>query len=111
MVLIAVVGLIAVGPSEIPGLLHGAGRLFRRVTYIRYAFSRQFDEFMQESGMDDLSDQVNFEARAHENADFNEDDEDAAYFDNDVSASGNLAGGNDPDANKYTDTDGNTKSD
>lgn len=44
---VAVIALLVIGPKEIPTLLYGVGRAFRRLTYMRYALSNQFEDFMQ----------------------------------------------------------------
>ena len=54
--MIAAVAVFVIGPKEIPTLMRSLGRLMRRLQYIKYSISNQFDEFMG----DDMS--VNFEA-------------------------------------------------
>lgn len=61
--IVMVVAVLVIGPSEIPGIMRTLGRLFRRVQYIRYAFSQQFEEFMEEHDLDDIRNSVNFEAK------------------------------------------------
>lgn len=61
LVLIMAIAVLVVGPSEIPALMVGLGRLVRRITYVKYAFSQQFDEFMKQADMDDIAKSVNFE--------------------------------------------------
>lgn len=73
------VAVLAIGPKEIPGLMHGLGRLFRRLQYMRYAISRQFEDFMKEADMNDIGRGVNFEAPPAE-ADFDEAAEDEEYL-------------------------------
>ena len=67
------VAVFAIGPKEIPGLMRGLGRLFRRFQYMKYSISQQFDDFMDAEG---LNEAVNFEARADEAAEFDEAAED-----------------------------------
>ncbi len=62
MVIMAVAVLV-LGPDEIPGLMHNLGRVVRRLQYIRYAFTQQFEDFMRESDLDDIRKSVNFEAK------------------------------------------------
>ena len=72
--LIMAVGVLVIGPKEIPGVMRGVGRLFRRFQYMKHSFSAQFDDFMD---MEGLNESVNFEARADESAaDFDEAAED-----------------------------------
>ncbi|MCB9989580.1 MAG: twin-arginine translocase TatA/TatE family subunit [Rhodospirillales bacterium] len=63
LLLIVAVAVLVIGPKEIPGLLYGLGRIVRRLQYIRYAFSRQFDDFMKLHDLDDLRRGVNFEEK------------------------------------------------
>lgn len=62
--LIAVIGVMVVGPKEIPQLLYTLGRLFRRLQYVRFAMSQQFDEFMRVHDLEELRGGVNFETRS-----------------------------------------------
>ena len=78
LVLIMALAVLVIGPKEIPALMLGLGRIVRRLQYVKYAFSRQFDEFMQDADMNDIRKSVNFEAR-----DFNFDE---AAADDDILA-------------------------
>lgn len=55
--LIMVVAVFFIGPEEIPNVMRTIGRLLRRVQYMKFAVSRQFDEMIG----DDIHDAVNFE--------------------------------------------------
>tara|TARA_Y100000590_G_scaffold470325_1_gene663718 strand:- start:7156 stop:7629 length:474 start_codon:yes stop_codon:yes gene_type:complete len=59
---IAVVAVLAIGPKELPVIMAQAGRLFKRLSYMRFALSQQVDHFIHQAGLDDVKDQVNFEA-------------------------------------------------
>ena len=61
--LIMAVAVLVIGPSEIPGLMRGIGHLFRRVQYIKHAFTSQFDSFLEAADIEDLQKAVNFEAK------------------------------------------------
>ena len=77
--LVVIVGLavLVVGPNEIPTLMRGLGNIMRRVSYMKYAFTQQFDEFMREADMDDIRKSVNFEtARRSDEFDEAAEDED-----------------------------------
>ena len=81
LLVIVAVAVIVIGPQEIPAVMVAIGRLVRRLNYMRFAVSRQFDEFMNDAGMDDVGDQVNFSRqmnRAPKDAAFDEAAEDAA---------------------------------
>jgi sec-independent protein translocase protein TatB len=58
---ILVVAVFVIGPREIPQLMYGAGRLFRRIQYMKFALSQQFDDFMGEVDIAQLRDAVNDE--------------------------------------------------
>lgn len=82
LILIMALGVLVIGPKEIPGMMRGLGQIVRRLQYMRYAVSQQFDDFMKEADMNDIGRGVNFEAgRVQDDADFNEAeaDEDFAF--------------------------------
>jgi sec-independent protein translocase protein TatB len=51
---ILAVAVFVIGPKDLPKLMYQVGRLARRVQYIKYAFSKQFDDIMNEVDLDDL---------------------------------------------------------
>ena len=56
LMVVIIVAVIAIGPKQLPEVLHGLGRIVRRLQYMRYALSRQFDDFMEESDLKQLRD-------------------------------------------------------
>ncbi len=54
LLLVAVVAIFAAGPNDIPKILYELGKIMRRLQYLRFSMSRQFDQFMRENGYDDL---------------------------------------------------------
>ena len=66
--------VIVVGPNEIPVLMVALGRVFRRLQYIKFAISQQFDDVMRDADLGDIRKSVNFEAQ-----DFDESEADAEY--------------------------------
>lgn len=62
ILLIVVVASIVIGPKELPALLRTLGRLARRLQYVRYAFTQQFEDFIKEHDLDSIHQDVNFEA-------------------------------------------------
>ncbi len=62
LLVIAIVAVLVIGPQDMPKALHMLGRMARRLQYIRYAFSRQFDDFLKAHDLDELRHGVNFEA-------------------------------------------------
>ncbi len=62
LLLIAAIAILVMGPKEIPTILFNLGRLVRRLQYVRYAFSQQFEDFMKANDLEELRKGVNFEA-------------------------------------------------
>ncbi len=54
LLLILAVVVFATGPDDIPKLLYHAGRLVRRIQYLKFSLSRQFDELMRESDLESI---------------------------------------------------------
>ena len=71
--LVMAVAVLVIGPNEIPSLMRGFGRLFRRFQYMKHSISQQFDDFMDGEG---LNEAVNFEAKHEGGEDFDEAAED-----------------------------------
>lgn len=70
-------GVLVIGPNEIPAMMRGLGNIMRRISYVKYAFTQQFDDFMRESDLDDIRGAVNFEtARRSDKFDEAAEDED-----------------------------------
>lgn len=61
--LVMAVAVLVIGPQELPKVMVTLGRVVRRLQYVKYAFTQQFEDFMKESGMADIRKQVNFEAK------------------------------------------------
>lgn len=51
---IVVVALVVIGPRDIPKIMHGLGRFVRRLQYVRFALSQQFDDFMKDNDLEDI---------------------------------------------------------
>ena len=73
LLVIMAVGVLVIGPNEIPVMMRALGRIVRRLQYMRYAFSQQFDDFMETSNLEDLRQSVNFEAKDFDEAEADED--------------------------------------
>ncbi len=58
LMMVIVVAVLAVGPKQLPEVLHGLGKLFRRLQYMRYAVTRQFDDFMEQADLREIRDQT-----------------------------------------------------
>ncbi len=59
--LIIALVIIVIGPKEIPAIMIALGRVVRRLQYIKYAISQQFEDVMREADLDDIRKNVNFE--------------------------------------------------
>jgi len=68
LLLIAALAVLVMGPKEIPVIMRTLGRVVRRLQYVRYAFTQQFEDFMKEADLADIRDQVNFEADGYDEA-------------------------------------------
>lgn len=84
LLVIIALAVIVVGPQEIPKIMVALGRIVRRLQYVRYAVSQQFEDFMREHDLADVRDQVNFEARDFDEAEFDEAGFDEAAVDEDI---------------------------
>ncbi len=74
ILLVAVVAILVIGPDELPGIMRLLGRIVRRLHYVRYAFSQQFEDFMREVDLADIRKQVNFEAKDFDESKSDEED-------------------------------------
>lgn len=63
ILLIVAVAAIVIGPEQLPDIMRALGRFVRRLQYIRYAFSQQFDDFLKTHDLEELRKGVNLEAR------------------------------------------------
>lgn len=71
LIVIMALAVLVLGPNEIPVLMRGLGNIMRRISYIKYAFTSQFEEFMREADLDDIRNSVNFETKRR-SAEFDE---------------------------------------
>jgi len=58
LLVILIIGILLIGPKEIPGVMYQMGKFFRRISYMRFALQKQFDHFMDEHDLNDLRNQV-----------------------------------------------------
>ena len=73
LLVIVALAVLVVGPAEIPKIMVGLGRIVRRLQYVRFAVSQQFEDFMREHDLQDVREQVNFESRDFDEAAADED--------------------------------------
>tara|TARA_R110002124_G_scaffold287365_1_gene474236 strand:+ start:169488 stop:169898 length:411 start_codon:yes stop_codon:yes gene_type:complete len=48
LLMIVAVLILVVGPKQIPEIMYNLGRIMRRLSYMRFALSRQFEDFMHD---------------------------------------------------------------
>lgn len=61
LLLLIAVALIVIGPEDIPKILYGLGRIIRRLQYVRFVLSQQFDDILKAGDIEELRKGVNFE--------------------------------------------------
>jgi len=67
LLVIVAVAVFVIGPKDIPNIMYGLGRVIRRLQYVRFAVSQQFDDLMKVGDIEELRKGVNFEtARSDE---------------------------------------------
>ena len=54
LLVIVAVAVLVLGPDEIPGIMRSLGRIVRRLQYVRFALTQQFDDFMKEHDLEEL---------------------------------------------------------
>ncbi len=62
MLVIGVIAVLVIGPKDIPKIMYQVGRFMRRLQYMRFAMSQQFDEVLRAGDIEELRKGVNFEA-------------------------------------------------
>ena len=63
MLVIVVVAVLVIGPKDIPKVLYQMGRVARRLQYMKFAMSQQFDDLLKAGDIEELRRGVNFEAK------------------------------------------------
>lgn len=66
LLVIIAVAVLVVGPQDIPKVMYGLGRLARRLQYVKFAISQQFDDILKAGDIEELRRGVNFESGGHE---------------------------------------------
>ncbi len=69
LLVIIALAIIFIGPKELPALMVALGRVVRRVQYIKFAISQQFEDVMHSADLDDIRKSVNFEDKDIQNHD------------------------------------------
>jgi sec-independent protein translocase protein TatB len=63
MLVICLIAVLVIGPKDIPKVMYQIGRFARRLQYVKFAMSQQFDEVLKMGDIEELRRGVNFEAR------------------------------------------------
>ena len=74
LLVIAVIAVFVIGPKDIPKIMYQLGRLMRRLQYVRFAMSQQFDDLLKAGDIEELRKGVNFEARTTDEKSADEED-------------------------------------
>jgi sec-independent protein translocase protein TatB len=75
LLVVMAVAVLVIGPQDIPKLMHSLGRIVRRLQYVRFALSQQFEDFLKEHDLDELRRGVNFESADYDEAEADSDRE------------------------------------
>jgi len=62
MLVIVLIAVLVIGPKDIPKIMYQVGRFARRLQYVKFAMSQQFDEVLRAGDIEELRKGVNFEA-------------------------------------------------
>lgn len=68
LLLIMAVAVVVIGPQDIPKVMHALGRVMRRLQYVRFAISQQFEDILREGDIQDIRKSVNFEVKDFDEA-------------------------------------------
>lgn len=75
LLVVAVVAVLAIGPKELPAVMRTLGRAVRRLQYMKYALSQQFEDFLHQQDLEELRRDVTYRPTTQA-ATEREDDED-----------------------------------
>ena len=62
LLVIMVIAVMVIGPKDIPKAMYQIGRFARRLQYVKFAMSQQFDDILRAGDIEELRKGVNFEA-------------------------------------------------
>lgn len=51
---VVIVAIIVIGPKQLPEVLYGLGRIVRRMQYMKFAMSKQFEDFMEQADLNEI---------------------------------------------------------
>ena len=64
LLVVLIVAVFVVGPKQIPDILYHLGRLTRRIQYMRFALSKQFDDFMDETELKKIGQDIDHDIKS-----------------------------------------------
>jgi sec-independent protein translocase protein TatB len=56
LLVVIIVAVIVIGPKQLPEVLYGFGRIVRRLQYLKFAMSKQFEDFMHQADLQEIRD-------------------------------------------------------
>lgn len=62
ILVIVLIAVLVIGPKDIPKIMYQVGRFARRLQYVKFAMSQQFDDILKAGDIEELRKGVNFEA-------------------------------------------------
>ncbi len=75
ILLILGIAVFVIKPDDIPKVMYTIGRFFRRLQYVRFAISQQFDDILKAGDIEELRRGVHFEARQSDDKAADEEEE------------------------------------
>ena len=54
LLVVIAVAVLVIGPKDIPKMMRSLGQLMRRVQYLKFALSQQFEDLMKETDLEEL---------------------------------------------------------
>lgn len=54
LLVVIAVAVLVIGPNDIPKVMRSLGQLMRRVQYMKFALSQQFEDLMKETDLEEL---------------------------------------------------------
>ncbi len=66
LLVVIAVAVLVIGPQDIPKIMYTIGRVARRIQYVRFAVSKQFEDILQAGDIEELRRGVNLEAPTYD---------------------------------------------
>ncbi len=68
LLVIVFLAVLVIGPKDLPVIMRAFGRIVRRLQYVRFAFSQQFEDFMKENELNELRNSIDVHAEETDEA-------------------------------------------